>query len=387
MRTPASLRHRRKFSRNRRVTRPTVLIAGAFGQGNPGDESVLHAFLDALDGCDISVTTARQESGENAGFQAVSSNDRFAVARTALKADLVVVTATVFKTLHPSTNRSRHALLVNTLALTTAARAAGKPPVFAGVGAGSLEDGRAKLLARSIASLAGPVYLRDAESAQVLRDAGVNRPLTVCSDVVWQTLSQTSGANARYGGSTGAGGRTGASGVPRSGDKIVVVLSHLADGPTLTRSLAETLRRLRRDGFEVVVQPWQAEHDDRMTAELVSMIGRPIEIWEPPAKVDQAATQLAAARLVIGLRYHALLAAASAGVSFVAVAHEPKQHAVARRLRQVAVTPDVSPDDLLNATRTALTVPSPSRQEVALERGLANRMLGDVRELAFLRYQ
>ena len=372
--TAARLRRRRMSPRDRRARRPTVLVAGAFGQGNPGDESVLQAFLDALDGCEISVTTRRRGAVDGSGFRSVPSDDRIAVATTALNADLVVVTATVFKTLHPSTNRPRHSLLVNTLALTAAARAAGKPPVFAGVGAGCLDDGKAKLLARSIVSLAGPVYLRDAESAQVLRDAGVNRSLTVCSDAVWQTVNQAHGK-------AGSGSDRGC------GRKIVVALSHLAGGPTLTRSLAETLRRLRRDGFEVVVQPWQAQHDDRMAAELVSMIGRPVEIWEPPARVDESVRQLAAARVVIGLRYHALVAAASAGVSFVAVAHEPKHHAVARRLRQVSVTPDANPDDLLNATRMALDLPTPSQHEVALERGLANQMLGDVREMAFLRYQ
>ena len=357
------------FARGGRATVPTVLLAGAFGQGNPGDESVLHAFLDALDGCDIYATTRGRQRTCGAGFRRVPSDDRMAVARAALEADLVIVTATVFKTLHPSTNRHPHALLLNTLALTAAARAVGKPAIFAGVGAGTLEDTRARLLARSIVSLAGPVYLRDAESAEVLRDAGVNRPLTVCSDVVWQTMNvRTTGSD-------------------RSGGKVVAALSHLVGGPALTRSLAETLRQLRHEGFEVVVQPWQAGHDDRMAAELVSMIGRPVEIWEPPQNVAQAVTQLAAARTVIGLRYHALVAAASAGVSFVGVAHEPKQVAVARRLNQVSVTPDVSTRELLNAARTALVSPAPPQRLVDMERRLANRLLGDVRELAFLRYQ
>ncbi len=124
-----------------------------------------------------------------------------------------------------------------------------------------------------------------------------------------------------------------------------------------------------------------------MATELVSMIGRPIEIWEPPTNVEEAVNQLAAARTVIGLRYHALVAAASAGVSFVGVAHEPKQFAVARRLNQVSVNPNATPEELLRATRKALSSPAPSRRLVEIERGLANRVLGDVRELAFLRYQ
>src|SRR5262249_38720619 len=44
---------------------PRVLVAGAFGQDNPGDEWVPTAFLDALHGCDVTATVYR--SGATSG--------------------------------------------------------------------------------------------------------------------------------------------------------------------------------------------------------------------------------------------------------------------------------------------------------------------------------
>ncbi len=53
--------------------RPKVLIAGAFGQGNPGDQSVLNAFVSALEGCDVAATVGSAAlapgSGPDPGFR------------------------------------------------------------------------------------------------------------------------------------------------------------------------------------------------------------------------------------------------------------------------------------------------------------------------------
>jgi polysaccharide pyruvyl transferase WcaK-like protein len=72
----------------------------------------------------------------------------------------------------------------------------------------------------------------------------------------------------------------------------------------------------------------------------------------------------------VGLRFHALVAAAAAGRPFVAYAHEPKLAAVARRLGQPAVTPWQGGDALgavLLSAANRPTAPSMSavRAEVA----------------------
>ena len=80
---------------------PRVLIAGAFGQGNPGDECVLDAFVAGLDGCTVVATSSDPTTTRRVQrCEAVDARDRLAVARAALGCDLVVITATVFKALH-----------------------------------------------------------------------------------------------------------------------------------------------------------------------------------------------------------------------------------------------------------------------------------------------
>lgn len=118
---------------------PRVLLAGAFGQANPGDESVLDAFVAHLHGCEVAATVAGPASRSPQPYQPVPSGDRRAVAPAVLRADLTVATATVFKVLHPASGRSPLGLLA---------------------------------LTRAVARTAGWIELRDEESAAVLQAPG-----------------------------------------------------------------------------------------------------------------------------------------------------------------------------------------------------------------------
>ena len=101
-----------------------VLLAGAFGQSNPGDEALLGAFARALPDHVLAVASAAPDHTAAAhGITAVRRDDAPAVARTLASSDAVVVAGgTIFKTLHPASGRRRHALLARTAALAVAAR-------------------------------------------------------------------------------------------------------------------------------------------------------------------------------------------------------------------------------------------------------------------------
>ena len=347
---------------------PSVLLAGAFGQDNPGDESVLDAFVSALSGCRVSATVGRLPADRPPAFRPVLAADRAAVAREAMRADLTVATATVFKTLHPSSGRSPLGLLGATLALSAAARVAGRPVAMAGVGAGDLAHPLAPALTRVIVGSAGLVRLRDEESAAVLAAAGVRRPLPIGADVVWAAMDRFPSSGTRR--------------PPGRAGRAVIALSHLAGGDTLVGALQEAAVGLVGSGFEVVLHPWQPEQDRPMAAAVAAGCRVPVQVWDPPPDVPSAARDYRGATVVIGLRFHSLVAAASAGVPFVAVAHEPKLTGVARRLGQRAVTPAVSGPDLLGAVLEAATGPPASTSSVMAESVRAAATLEEVRSAA-----
>ncbi|MFP5377329.1 MAG: polysaccharide pyruvyl transferase family protein [Acidimicrobiia bacterium] len=328
---------------------PTALLAGAFGQANPGDEALLEAFVAALPGWDAVATSQRPvETRSRHGCDAVSSHEPAAVARAARRADVVVFAGgTVFKHLHPSTDRRPLGLLAGAGALAVGARAAGTRVALVGVGADHLRTPMARRLARGVVRRSQLTVLRDEDSAAALAAAGAPVPFRVGADPAWTLV----------GGGRDATGR-------RRRDVVVVALSHLAiRRPDTAGEVARALRPLAASGFEVHLQPWQddaAGRDHLLAGALAARLGGGTRIVGPPATLSAARRQFGEARAVVGFRFHAVVAAAAAGTPFVAVAHEPKLAALGRRFEQPVLDPSAGMGALPQCLAAALGGRRPS---------------------------
>lgn len=305
---------------------PTALLAGAFGQRNPGDDALLEAFTRGLGDWDVVATVGSQALPGDGAARVVSSAEPARVARTAAFANAVVFGGgTIFKALRRKTGRPALDLLRRALALAYGAKALGKPLALVGVGATPIESREGRVLARRLVSQADLLVLRDEESAAALAEAGAPAPFRVGADPAWTLLDDVP-----------------PSAPQRRDGPVIVALSHEAGGERLADDLAAALVPVLAAQHPVALAPWQiggaARPDDLDLARAVNgCLGGAAEILMAPADLFDARAQFARARLVVGLRFHALVAAAAAGTRFVAVAHEPKLAALARRLGQPAV--------------------------------------------------
>jgi polysaccharide pyruvyl transferase WcaK-like protein len=304
---------------------PDVVLAGAFGQRNPGDDALLRAFLGALPPGNV-IVASREPIATRAifGCDTVSSRRVRDVAAAVRRADAVVIAGgTIFKTLHPVSRRDPHELLRNTLVLARATRALGKQLVMVGVGAGALASRRAQRLSRRLVPCADLLILRDEESAAVLTAIGAPAPFRVGADASWTLLERPTVA------STGD--------LSRPRDRVVIALSQVAGGPDLADVLATHVRALRAHGVPVALQPWQLDGDLALARAVGRRVGA-VEMLDPPRDLAEARNAFREVGAVVGLRFHALVAAAAAGVPFVAVDHELKLGALARRFEQPMVS-------------------------------------------------
>ncbi|UGS37885.1 polysaccharide pyruvyl transferase family protein [Capillimicrobium parvum] len=338
-----------------------VVLAGAFGQRNPGDDALLEAFRRALPGRELIATS--RPGPVLPGCERVAPSDPPAVMRQVRSADAVVFAGgTVFKTLRGASGRGPLDLLGRALAMGLGTRALGKPLALVGVGAAPLPGRRARLLARRLVHQADLLVLRDEESADVLAEAGAPAPFRIGADPAWTILD--------------------VEGAPPASDTermrrgtVVVALSHDAGGAGLADDLAVALVPVLAHGFDVILQPWQigriGRRDDLdLAREIDARLGGVARIGVPPADLAEARGSFADARLVVALRFHAMLTAAGAGVPSVAYAHEPKLAGAARRLGQPVLAPGTDPAQLgarLVAAAEAAVAPSAAavRAEVA----------------------
>ncbi|HET6910165.1 MAG TPA: polysaccharide pyruvyl transferase family protein [Mycobacteriales bacterium] len=357
-------------------TKPThvkprgVLLVGAFGQRNPGDEALLASFRRALHDRPLTVASsdpARSESMH--GIAAVNARSWREVARAVHRSAAVVMAGgTVFKTLPAETQRHPLSLLVSALGLSAYARAQGRPVLAVGVGVGRLDTPTAQLLARKVAAQCDLLVLRDSTSAHLLAAAGVPAPLRVAADPVWTLFD----------------------GVPkpaRGDDRVVVVPSRwaVAEAPGHVEALADAVQPLLRHGTRVHVQPWQVggssggPDDGAIARHLITRLGHGAELLPAPHEVTDAVSALSGARLVITSRFHAAVAAAAAGTATLVVAHEAKHTALAEQLDQPATSVWASPAELEAAVSTALGCAPPAAAAVRGEIAAAAEAFGLLR--------
>ena len=101
---------------------------------------------------------------------------------------------------------------------------------------------------------------------------------------------------------------------------------------------------------------------------MAAQLPAPAEIVPPPATLDDARDLFAGARLVVALRFHALVAAAAAGVPAIAYAHEAKLAGLGARLGQAVVRPAGTVDRVGSAMLAAIEDDIPAASPAAIER-------------------
>jgi polysaccharide pyruvyl transferase WcaK-like protein len=344
----------------------TVTLVGAFGQGNPGDEALCAAFRDQLGDHELIVVSG--DPSDTAQRHRVRSvpNGALTTARTALASDaLVIGGGTIFKSLHGTTGRRPNSLLRNTMALVAGARARRTKVALVGVGADDLRGREAQAIARWLVRRADLLVLRDEESAAVLGAAGAPAPFWIGADPAW----------------TLAGDLAGVESFPGREPTITVALSHLAGDRTFAARLANALAPFM-GAYSIRLQPWQAGaggRDLELAETLREIMGPDVKVLDAPPSFASAVASVVGDELVVGLRFHALVAAGMAGTRFVAAAHEPKLAGLARRLGQVSFPVHATSEVMGGAIEHALAHEPPSAATIASEVAGAERTFGLLR--------
>ncbi|HEX4868107.1 MAG TPA: polysaccharide pyruvyl transferase family protein [Acidimicrobiales bacterium] len=382
---------------------PAALIVGAFGQDNPGDEALLASSIAAVQaqpGWDPVVVTSRPD--ETAELHQVEALDASATvaASGAVRADaLVVGGGTVFKELHGSTGRAPGALLRRATALAGIFHARRRPVALIGVGAAPIDHPGNRRLARALAHRSDLLVLRDAESAHVLTGMGVTGPLRVGADLAWiagagrseEELTGLTGPPTPDASLAGAADGDGADRVidlrtperahpdaPRPAGPLAseaplgVAVSHLAGDDAFLDRLAAALRGVARSGVPVELEPWQGSPrlgpDAVVAHRLQRHIGDGAVVVPPPDDLGEATERMARRCAVVAMRFHATVAAAEAGTPFVAVTHEPKLEALARRAEQPTIGLSDGRGEMAASIYDAVLGAPPSPEMVVLER-------------------
>ena len=227
----------------------------------------------------------------------------------------------------------------------------GRPYVIHAQGLGPIRRATNRVLAGRALRNATAVSLRDVASVALARELGVDRPIEVVPDPAL-ALKPTP--------------------IMRSGPApIVVAIRDWAAAPPFLEPLHAALAELSLE-HPVIALPMQ-EPDDRGPSLAVIAGIEHASVVDATTGLDTRAGILAGAGLVIGMRLHALILAAAAGVPAVAVSYDPKVDAFAEIAGQV-VAGDVGTG--LDAAR----IVEAARDALAGRSGGDDARIGELRE-------
>lgn len=315
-----------------------VVVSGYVGFGNGGDEAMLAGLLAALraeePGIEVSVLSGDPRSTEAAhGVRAIGRTSIRAIGQELRRSDGLISGGGSL--LQDVTSARPVAYYAGIMGM---ARLAGRPYVVHAQGLGPLRRAANRALAAAALRGAAHVSLRDRASIALARDIGVRRETDLAPD---PALALRTTAVER-------------------GDAIVVAvrswrgrLDHL-----------EPIRRALDDlasAHPIRALPMQLPTDREAASTVIAGVAR-AEVVEAPS-IDALLSVIGSAHAVIGMRLHALVLAAAAGVPAVAISYDPKVDAFAEQAGQPIVgrlDRAIDPEELAAAvTRQAATDPTP----------------------------
>lgn len=304
-----------------------ILVSGYYGFQNAGDEAILGGMIRAFRELDpavrFTVISGRSANTRQVhGVDAVSRNRPRRIWDAVGRADLVISGGgsllqdiTGFKSIP-------YYLGVATMGVLRR-----KPVMFYAQGVGPVRGPVGRHLTRLVGNRVDLITVRDPESAAFLHRLGVRRPpVQVTADA----------ALALDPGDPEAGRRLLAqAGVPDDGRPLIGVsvrpwkAVEVATEPALAGALDALARST---GGRVVFIPMQVPHDVAAAAEVRAMMQEPAVVLtesDRPTYLD-GLHLVAACDLMVGMRYHALVFAAMAGVPLVGLSYDPKNDAFLR---------------------------------------------------------
>ena len=295
-----------------------VLICGAYGAGNLGDEAILKAIVGTLRGIDPAVslcvvTRSPEKTRQTLNVSAVHTFDFVGILAAMKKADLFISGGgSLIQNV-----TSRRSLYYYLGALRLAKRCGCKVLMY-GCGVGPLEGKRdIRNAARTINDCVDAITLRDRQSAELLQEIGVTKPeITLAADPVMalNACSQEEADDFLL-----------KAGVDPEGDYALFCLRPWQGLDEHFDAVADAIC-FAHDALELtpVFMTLNRGVDLETAKRAASAADAPCVILPAITSAELCMGVMKKMRLVVSMRMHAVLFAAACGVPTVGISYDPK---------------------------------------------------------------
>ena len=305
-----------------------ILLIGAYGQNNIGDDALLEVFLDHLKGDDVIVNSAQPEITEATyGVKAVPTYfrvPRYSFIRAILDADLIVFGGgSLLKEIEgPSVGRIIYLLRI--LGLVGLAKLTQGKTAMISVGIGPLHGRSYRQLSRLCANWTDFITVRDEPSKALLSEIQTTTNVIATADVVL-TVPAVSPQKDQL----------------PSGSRRVAVIPRYSLTQEERQALALSCDHIvEQYDAQIVFVPFQQGFRPRFDDEVCALdiLGRMrnphAASVETPSRVDETMNLLSGVDLVISARLHGLILGGVQNVPVIALGYDMKVQSFMAKLGQ-----------------------------------------------------
>ncbi|MDR1615480.1 MAG: polysaccharide pyruvyl transferase CsaB [Syntrophomonadaceae bacterium] len=293
-----------------------IALSGYYGFDNAGDEALLAAITGSIrkhnPNTDFVVFSGNPAGTTSAHhIQSVYYLNPLKVLRELIRSDLLISGGgSIFQDV--TSGRS----LPYYISVVALAKFLRKPVIFYAQGVGPINRPLSKFLMRKIANKVDMITLRDEASRRLLHDIGVTGPpQIITADPVFTLKTSRTEYEAAE--------RLLASHCTQG--KIIGVAVRKWDSLyNYQQSLARVLDQLSASGFEILFVPFHWPDDVKESQNIMGLMNSQARIINEQLNTSSLLALSAKFHLMIGMRLHALIFAASQETVFAGISYDPK---------------------------------------------------------------
>lgn len=294
-----------------------IALSGYYGFDNAGDEALLLAITSSIkqtapearfvvfSGNPVRTTSAH-------GHEAVFYKNPFQVVSQLLRCDLLISGGgSIFQDV--TSARS----LWYYISIVALAKALGKPVMFYAQGVGPINLKFSQLLMRAVGNHADMISVRDQESAQLLKSLGVTKPpMLITADPVFSLHAQQEDLAA----ATAILRLAGLGAQPCIG----ISVRHWQALEGYQPILARALDALAVLGYDIVFIPLSWPEDVPESKKVQALMTTTSTVLEQRLNTGVLLALIGRMDIIISMRLHALIFAATQGTLFAGISYDPK---------------------------------------------------------------
>ncbi|HWQ75767.1 MAG TPA: polysaccharide pyruvyl transferase CsaB [Syntrophomonas sp.] len=294
-----------------------IALSGYYGFDNAGDEALLLAIRSSLESlapdCEFVVFSGNPAKTRRLhNIRAVYNMNPWAVARELLTSDLLISGGgSIFQDV--TSSRS----LLYYISVVLLARMLGKPVVFYAQGVGPIRRSFNRWLLGRVADRVNLITLRDQASRDFMHRLGVNKPpIKVTADPVFALQANEDSKADMLRRFPFLNGDT--------GKCMGVSVRHWPALQGYQQNLAVVLDYFARSGLKVIFVPMDYPADIKESELVASYMKEEYFLLSDEMTTEQHLALICNLDLMVGMRLHALIFAASCDVPFTGISYDPK---------------------------------------------------------------